>query len=52
MRIKKTNPPQLGNKNAISSATTQIQVPMASVDAYKSATNWSVFADIIVGYTE
>lgn len=52
MRIKATTPPTLSNTNAISTATTQIQVPMASVDAYKAATNWSNFADIIVGYTE
>lgn len=52
MRIEATTPPTLQNRNAISTATTQIQVPMASVDAYKTATNWSNFADIIVGYTE
>ena len=50
MRIEATTPPTLGNISAISTATTQIQVPMASVDAYKTATNWSNFADIIVGY--
>ena len=50
MRVEATTPPTLSNKNAISSATTQIQVPMASVEAYKTATNWSNFADIIVGY--
>lgn len=50
--ILATTPPTLSNTNAISTATTQIQVPMASVDAYKTATNWSNFADIIVGYTE
>ena len=52
MRIEATTPPTLQSTNAISTATTQIQVPMASVDAYKTATNWSNFADIIVGYTE
>ena len=52
MRIEATTPPTLQNTGAISSATTQIQVPMASVDAYKTATNWSNFADIIVGYEE
>ena len=50
MRIEATTPPTLRNTNAISSATTQIQVPMASVEVYKTATNWSNFADIIVGY--
>lgn len=52
MRVEATTPPTLRNTNAISSATTQIQVPAASVNAYKTATNWSNFADIIVGYTE
>lgn len=52
MRIEATTPPTLSSTNAISTATTQIQVPMASVDAYKTATNWSNFADIIVGYAE
>ena len=50
MRVEATTPPTLSNTNAISTATTQIQVPMASVEAYKTATNWSNFADIIVGY--
>lgn len=52
MRVEATTPPTLQNTNAISSATTQIQVPAASVNAYKTATNWSNFAGIIVGYTE
>ena len=52
MRVEATTPPTLSNTNAISTATTRIEVPMASVDAYKAATNWSNFADIIVGYTE
>ena len=50
MRVEATTPPRLSATNAISTATTQIQVPMASVEAYKTATNWSNFADIIVGY--
>lgn len=52
MRVEATTPPTLSTTNAISTATTRIEVPMASVDAYKAATNWSNFADIIVGYTE
>ena len=36
------------NKNYLQ----EIRVPMESVDAYKSATYWSNFADYIVGYTE
>ena len=50
MKIEATTPPTLANTSAISTATTQIQVPSASVEAYKTATNWSNFADIIVGY--
>ena len=50
MRVEAITPPTLWNTGAISTATTQIQVPMASVEAYKTATNWSYFADIIVGY--
>ena len=50
MRVEATTPPTLKNTSAISTATTQIQVPMASIEAYKTATNWSNFADIIVGY--
>ena len=52
MRVEATTPPTLGSADAIPTATTQIQVPMASVEAYKTATNWSNFADIIVGYEE
>lgn len=52
MRVEATTPPTLANTSAIPTATTQIQVPMASVEAYKTATNWSNFADIIVGYEE
>ena len=52
MRVEATTPPTLSDTYAISTATTQIQVPMASVEAYKTATNWSNFADIIVGYEE
>ena len=50
MRVEATTPPRLSATNAISTATTQIQVPMASVEAYKTATKWSNFANIIVGY--
>lgn len=52
MRIEATTPPTLTATGAISMSTTQIQVPMASVEAYKTATGWSYFADIIVGYEE
>lgn len=52
MRVEAPTPPTLSSTNAISTATTQIQVPMASVDAYKTATNWTQYANIIVGYEE
>ena len=47
---KPTTPPALG-PNAFSSDTAGfiIKVPAASVAAYKSATNWSSYADYIVG---
>ncbi len=48
---KPTTPPSLKLdvfKNI--SSTAMIYVPMASVDAYKSATNWCNYADMIVGY--
>lgn len=41
-------PPTL--KSGQSITVNQIRVPMSAVDAYKSATNWSNYADIIVGY--
>lgn len=47
MTIEATMPPTLEYTNAISTATTTIYVPSESVDAYKTATNWSEFADII-----
>ena len=52
MTILATTPPTLSNTNAISSATTQIQVPMVSVEAYKTATNWSRYADQIQPLSE
>ena len=42
-----TTPPTLGNTNAIPTTTT-IHVPIGSGDSYKTATNWSSFADKIV----
>ena len=41
----------LKNTNAIPSSVTDIYVPEALVDSYKSATNWSSFADKIKAYT-
>ena len=48
MYLHPITPPTLNFTNAISTATTAIHVPAGSGDAYKSATNWSAFADIIV----
>ena len=49
IRIEATTPPILGYY-AIPSNVTTIEVPSASVDAYKSARGWSSYADEIVGY--
>ena len=48
MYLHPITPPSLYSIGAISTATTAIHVPIGSGDAYKSATNWSNFADIIV----
>ena len=48
MYLHPTTPPTLGATNAISTATTTIHVPVGCGDAYKTATNWSAYADIIV----
>lgn len=50
MILMPSTPPALTNTNAISTATTIIKVPSVSVNDYKTATNWSNFASIIVGY--
>ena len=44
--IEATTPPTLGT-SAFNGSTCPILVPSASVDAYKSATNWSEYADRI-----
>ena len=44
-----TTPPTLGNKAFGNSLGFTIKVPSASVAAYKAATNWSDYADQIVG---
>ena len=46
-----TSVPTLSNANAFSSiaADCQIRVPASLVDAWKAATNWSTYADHIVG---
>ena len=46
------NPPELYMTNAISEGITTIYVPYQSLEAYQTATNWSEFADIMVGFGE
>ena len=41
----------LSKTNAIPSSVTDIYVPEALVESYKTATNWSNFADKIKAYT-
>ena len=41
------NPPELGDTAAFYNSTCPIYVPAQSVDAYKSATNWSTYASRI-----
>ena len=41
------NPPELGDTSAFYNSTCPIYVPPQSVDAYKSATNWSTYASRI-----
>lgn len=47
--LESTTPPTI-YASTLSSGVTSIMVPMASVDAYKTATYWSDYADKIVGY--
>ena len=49
---KSTTPPALGGATVFYSNRSgrKIYVPAGSVNAYKSATNWSNYADAIVGY--
>ena len=48
MTIKATTPPSLANTNAISTATTTIYIPVGTLEAYSTATNWSSFASKFV----
>ena len=41
-----TTPPQLGSYNNLATVTA-VYVPAESVDAYKNATNWSYYSDVI-----
>lgn len=48
---KATTPPSLGSGVFLNNNSgRKFYVPMESVDAYKSAENWSVYADVIEGY--
>lgn len=49
IKAKSTTPPTIQNNTfQYCNAISKIAVPIGSGDAYKSATNWSAFADIIV----
>lgn len=50
--IYATTPPTLKDVNAFENTTCTIYVPAASVNAYKTATNWSAFADRIFAIQE
>jgi hypothetical protein len=52
--FNRTTPPTLANKNAFYSINSicKIYVPNASVNAYKSATNWNTYADYIYPMSE
>lgn len=49
---KATTPPSLGGTSVFdnNNSARNIYVPTDSVNAYKSATNWSEYADAIIGY--
>ena len=49
--IKPTTPPALGNTNAFNNINKlcKIYVPSASLNDYKTASNWSTYADYMVG---
>ena len=50
--VKATTPPTLGTNGSMGYGNSPIYVPDASVDAYKSATNWSVIASRICPLSE
>ena len=52
MTCRATTPPSfaLVESDCLLTCLQEIKVPQASVEAYKSASGWSQFADIIVGY--
>ena len=54
--VRATTPPSLGgpliNKTWVNATVGRLYVPDASVNAYKTATNWSQYADIIYPLSE
>jgi hypothetical protein len=50
--IQRTTPPTLSAKNAFTgiSGITKIRVPSASLTTYRTATNWSTYANYMEGY--
>ena len=54
--VRATSPPSLGgpliNKTWVNATVGRLYVPDASVNAYKTATNWSQYADIIYPLSE
>ena len=49
MTLLPTTPPTLASTSSIPSNVTKIEVPADSLTAYQTATNWSNFADKMVG---
>lgn len=47
--MEATNPPTLGANAFDGEGYTTIYVPSSAVDDYKSADNWSTYADLIIG---
>lgn len=52
IQIESTTPPTLSNYNAFYSGYQPIFVPDSAISAYKSASNWSNFANTIYGISE
>lgn len=51
IKVLSSTPPEVGT-NVFNRTTCSIQVPAASVDAYKAAEGWRTYADRIVAITE
>ena len=48
--MKSETPPSIQANTFYAFYLQEIRVPASAVETYKSATNWSAFADYIVGY--